>query len=517
MNLIDENEEREEVENRKKMFIIIGATIAILIVIAIILLIYVNVKNNNTLKLKIDGKSATISDELFLMNDKKDLYVENNQIYMSVKKLSTLLGVDFYNDEYKNKGEDTTKCYIKTYNEYTSFISNSSQIYKAIIVEEIPETTQKNNNTTGNNVVTNKTTEYEYFTVENGVKYIDGEIYASQQALELGFNINLYYDSKSKTVNILTLDQLEVEASNKLKQLAVVGDDCSYSNKKMLKYGLVLIQNNDGDYGVANYYNYSEGDYVVSCKYSNIRFCESSNALIVTESRDNKQGILSLNLANQTANKKVESKYQMIKQISEENELYLVKENGKYGIISISGDSASVVLQSEYQAIGIEENLYNDMSNKYIINNKYIPVKIDNCWGLVTLEGKIIIRPQYAGIGCNLGETGSGDGVIVLPDLVNGVDGVVFLTDEENKLYSIINVQTGKQIGPLANEVYSKFENNQRVYYMKATDVNGSVMKNINIYKIFGKKEEEVDQINENIIANNNVNKTNNQIINNVN
>ena len=57
--------------------------------------------------------------------NKKPYTDENGEIYFSIKKLSYILGVDYYNDEYKSKGEDPTKCYIKTENEYTSFISNS--------------------------------------------------------------------------------------------------------------------------------------------------------------------------------------------------------------------------------------------------------------------------------------------------------------------------------------------------------------------------------------------------------
>lgn len=512
MNLIDENEEKEQAANKKKLFTIIIATIAVLVVVAIILVIYSTIKNNNTLKLKVDNTDKTITSGLFRMADSKNLYVdENNQIYVSVKKLSALLGVEYYNDEYKSKGEDTTKCYIRTSNEYTSYISNSSKIYKAVILDEQQESgTSTTSSSKNNKQEVQKVTEYEYFEVENGVQYIDGEIYASQEAIELGFNIQLSYNPSNKTISIYTLDALQSIADNNLKKASVtlvIGDECSYQNKKLLKYGLALIKISEDNYGITNYLSYSDGNNVVSPRYSSIRFCESSETVIVTTSSDSKQGILKLDLNNlKEATTLIAPNYQLIRRMDEDLNLYLIKESGRYGIIELEGETVTTVLRSEYQKIGID-NLYDNMDNKYVINSKYIPVQIDNNWGIVTIEGNLLIKPQYPDIGCNLGETGSGDGVIVLPELVNGIDGIVFLTDAENKLYSIINVQDCTQIGISASEIYSKYENNERIYYMKITSSNNQAMR-ISIYDFFGKKVENADNLDDDSL-NNNVNKNN--------
>ena len=180
MNLIDENEEKEQAENQKKLLKIILIIIAALVVIAIILITFSSIKNNNTLKLQVNNKSTSVPEGLVLMNDSKNVVIENNQIYISVRKLVSVLGgdIEYYNDEYKNKGEDTTKCYIKTSNEYTSFISNSSQIYKAIILDESQTDTNTSNNqitttTKKSNDDSQKVTEYEYFNIENGVSILD--------------------------------------------------------------------------------------------------------------------------------------------------------------------------------------------------------------------------------------------------------------------------------------------------------------------------------------------------------
>lgn len=507
MNLIDENEELEQEKNKKKTLKVILITIMALIFLVIILMVFIVVKKNNTLKLQVNGKNTTIQQGLVLMSDSKNVVVENGQIYLSVRKLISTLGDDvkYYNDEYKKQGEDTTKCYIKTGNEYTSFLSNSSQIYKAIILEDDQEESANSTNTSSskkNNENPQKTTEYEYFNIENGVKYINGEIYANQEAIQLGFNVIMNYNEKNKTITIYTLDSLEAIAAQKVKN-AVIGDDCEYYNKKLLKYGLVLIKDDDGNYGITNYNNYQEGNNIISCIYSNIRFCESSSSVIVTRLEDKKQGIFKLDLVNkQKAEEKVKAQYQLIKQLDEDMDLYLVKENERYGIIKLAGDDITTILKTEYQQIGIDGDLYSDMDNKYVINGKYIPIKIDNKWGIASTEGKILIIPQYLGIGCNLGKLGSGDPVIVLPNLIGNVDAIVFKTStqtnggtsqSESGLYSIINAQTGLRIGGKeATEIYSKFDNDKRKYFMKILDSTGNVIENKNIYDFYGVRTKDV-------------------------
>ena len=518
MTLIDEREVMFEQERKQKIIKNIIKIIAILVFIVIVLLVYISTKDAGKLKVLVDGnEQSNLDSQLILKNEKGKILEENGDIYISVQKLATMLNYEYYNSEYKKKGEDKTKCQVRIQNEYTSYISNSSLIYKAVVVDDIADddvnnqntTNQSKNNTKKDEENTEKTIEYEYFNIDNGVKYIDGEIYASQEAIELGFNVIMGYNAKNKTISIYTLDALEKIAGQNVN-LAVVGDDCEYYNKKLLKYGLVLIRNSDGDYGIANYNDYQEGNYIVSCKYSKIRFCESSSTIIVTTSDDSKQGILKLDLVNKNkADTKIEPKYDLIKLIDEKNDLYLIKENGRYGVIKLSGDEITTVIKTEYQKIGIDGELYDEMDNKYIIDDKYIPIKIDNKWGLATTEGKVIINPQYYGIGCNLGKVGSGDPVIILPKLIEDSDGIVFVTTqtEDVKLYSVIDVKTGTKVGNQeSSEIYSKFDNNQRKYYMKITDVaTGTVIGNINIYNVYGKKSKVINNANEanNVMSNN--------------
>ena len=503
MNLIDENLEKEESESKKKTIKLIIISIAVLIVLAIFIVVVSTIKSNNKVKLYIDDESIDVSNNsgLFLMQDEKNLYEENGQVYISVKKLASILKVEYYNDEYKNNGEDTTKCNIKNQNEYTSYISNSPHMYKAIVTEEPLEDPNNNNK----DQKTKKVIEYEDFTVENGVKYENGEIYANQDAIFLGFNVSISYDKKKKTISMRTLNGLEIIASNIAKNVAVVGDDVDYTNKKLLKYGLIMVRNANDCYGIANYYDYQEGNYLVSCKYSKLKFCESTKTVIVTTAEDEKVGILELDIDNNNARVIVSPIYQSVKLLQNDGTKYVVEENNKYGIIDVEGGTVTEILKAEYQAIGLENADLEYMDNKYVINDKYIPVKLDNKWGLINLEGKTLVSPRYEEIACNLGELGSGNPVILLPNLYYGDDGVVFCANKENPEYVIIDVKTTEKINTIPlSEIYSKYVNNEISYFAKIVSGDSSIK--INVYDIFGKKVIESNKIDD--IDTNSVDKT---------
>ena len=145
------------------------------------------------------------------------------------------------------------------------------------------------------------------------------------------------------------------------------------------------------------------------------------------------------------------------------------------------------------------------MDNKYIIkgNKKYIPVKIDNRWGVITTDGTRVINTQYQEIGCTLGE--AGDPVIILPKLIYGADAFVCQkittvdpSDQKSqgtKYYKLVNAENKEEIGYDASEIYSKYEEdengeNKTNYYMKL-DINDVTIR-IDIYQTFGKKTQEI-------------------------
>ena len=469
MTLIDEEELLFEQEKKRKIFKTLITAIIILAILGIILLIYVNTRDSKKLKILIDGNSQTNIDETLILKDENEKIIEEDgQIYISVQKLSTLLNYQYYNSEYKKKGEDKTKCQVRIQNEYTSYISNSNKIYKTI-VNKNEETDNQNTNRTNNinnqqesdPTINTNDTKYEYFTLNNNVRYVNDTIYASLEAIEIGFNVSISYDNKKNTITIYTLDYLETLAKSNRNDV-VESTEYDYTNKRLLKYGMSIVKDSEGNLGVGSYTDEQKlSSYVASCRYSNIEFNEATKTLTAIASNDNKKCILYLNLENQEVEKNITSQYSDIKEIDNNFQYFLIKENDKYGIMNTDG---KIIVSPSFEEIGIDENLYTDISNKYILNDKYIPVKQNGLWGVYDIEGNKLINPQYQDIGCPIAQ--SGESVVVIPNVKENVDGIVFLYNSEDSLYGLYNVQTGETMAISLNEVYKKIEDENENYYI---------------------------------------------------
>ncbi len=459
MTLIDERDVAYEQERKRKLFKAIIMSIIVLMIIAIVLLIFVKVKNSSKLKLYVDGKEVSnIESTLILRDEKGKIVEENGQIYFSVKDMSNLLSRQYYNSEYKQKGEDKTKCQIRNENEYTSYISDSNNYYKAIVTEN--DVQNKSKSSDGFEAIPEKNiVEYEYFTLGNNVKFVNENIYADKEAIELGFDVAISYDARKKVIRISSLDYLEKLAKDARKDI-VDSSEYDYTNKRLLKYGMSIVKDSQGNLGVASYTNKDKlTSCVASYKYSDIKFNEAEKTLSVITSSDDKEGILLLDLEKQEVTKSVNTQYDEIKCADNKFEYFVVKNQDKYGIMKSDG---SILLYPLFDEIGINDGKYTNVSNKYVLNDKYIPVKQDGLWGLYDVDGNKLIDPQFADFGCAVAQ--SGESVTMVPEIEDGVDGAVFLYNQEKKLYGLYNAQTGETIAVSLVEVFKKAEDGN--YYM---------------------------------------------------
>lgn len=466
MTLIDEREVMLEQERKQKIFKLIVKMIIILVIIGIVLLVIMNINKSRTFKFYLDGNlQASANDSLLLKDDKGKILVENGQVYVSIRNLATTLNYQYYNSEYKKKGEDKTKCQVKVNNIYTSYISESNKVYKAI-VNDVEEVSNSNSSeeTESLEVQDIQNVDFEYFTIANNIRYVNDEMYASLEAIELGFDVAISYDSKNNSLTVMTLDKLEKEAAKgtaRGKDI-VLSQNYDYLNKRLLKYGMCIVKDSDGNIGVGSYTNSEKlNSFVASCKYSSIKFNEANKTLEVVTSNDNKKSILSLNIENQEVVRNMTSQYQDIKPITNNFDYFLVESDGKYGIINVDGN---LVIPVQFEQIGINESYYADITCKYILNDKYIPVKQNGLWGLYNIEGKKLIDPQFVDVGCNLAQ--SGDSVVIVPDVKGSITGIVFLYNKENSLYGVYNVETGEKIAISLTEVFKKVENGVDNYYI---------------------------------------------------
>ena len=249
MTLIDEREVMFEQERKQKIIKNIIKIIAILVFIVIVLLVYISTKDAGKLKVLVDGnEQSNLDSQLILKNEKGKILEENGDIYISVQKLATMLNYEYYNSEYKKKGEDKTKCQVRIQNEYTSYIANSNKMYKTIVTKN---TDDKDKNNTSNTTNTNdeqqvnqnnNDEEYEYFTIDNNIKYVNDEIYASTQAIMLGFDVSISYDTKKNTIAIYSPDYMETLAKSNRSD-TVPSTEYEYINKRLLKYGMSIVKN----------------------------------------------------------------------------------------------------------------------------------------------------------------------------------------------------------------------------------------------------------------------------------
>ena len=333
MTLIDEREVMFEQERKQKIIKNIIKIIAILVFIVIVLLVYISTKDAGKLKVLVDGnEQSNLDSQLILKNEKGKILEENGDIYISVQKLAIMLNYEYYNSEYKKKGEDKTKCQVRIQNEYTSYIANSNKMYKTIVTKN---TDDKDKNNTSNTTNTNdeqqvnqnnNDEEYEYFTIDNNIKYVNDEIYASTQAIMLGFDVSISYDTKKNTIEIYSPDYMETLAKSNRSD-TVPSTEYEYINKRLLKYGMSIVKNSDGNLGVGSYTNQDKlTSFVASCKYSSIKFNEATKTLEVTTSGDNKKCVLRLNTDNQTVEKNMDSQYDDIKEIDNDFKYFLIKD-----------------------------------------------------------------------------------------------------------------------------------------------------------------------------------------------
>ena len=303
-------------------------------------------------------------------------------------------------------------------------------------------------------------------------------MYASIDAIELAFDVDVSYDSKKNVIKISSLDYLENIAKSKRNDVADSAE-FEYANRRLLKYGMCVVNGSNGTVGIGSYTNGDRlQEYVVSCKYSSLSYNEAANAIDAISS-DGKHSILKLNIENQAIERTVTSDYDDMEVMDNDFNLFKVRSQNLYGIMDADNN---LVLATEYNDIGINDRMYTDVLSKYILNNKYIPIKQGGLWGLCDIQGNILIAPRFQGIGCAIAK--NGESVVVVPQAKGESDGIVFLYNKDKALYGLYKAENGEKIAVSLVEVYKKREEGSDNYYIDhVIDVNNPVIHTLNVYK----------------------------------
>lgn len=405
MNLL-ENEENKSKKNDSKILTIALVSLIILILAAVGILSFSSYLKSKEFKFYVDGNTKTISNNLFIFEDE--------ELYVSIKDITSVIkGYEFNNGDYKKYNEDENKCYVESPFEVAGFEADSEQVYKMVMQDN----------------------EYEYFTLKTKVKKIDGKLYTTAEGIELGFNVKFVYNKNKNYVAISTLDQIVKDYSKQFsKNKTISSENLSFSNKKALKYNLMLIQNSAGLYGVQRTDNLET---TLGTKYLNLKFMESSKDFIAT-TPEKKQGILSV-----SGGTDIDPQYDEIKQLDIDYNLYIVKIGEKYGVINRK-QTGKYIIYPEYDWVGIESTNFpkENIVNTYILYDNCIPVKkIETVedkkvekWIIFDKEGNKLSQNTFDGLGFVQGtsKNAQANNLLLIPD----VEGIIVYKDSK---YGVIN------------------------------------------------------------------------------
>lgn len=470
MDLLDDEEIKQKNKKTKTIMITISVLIVLLIIICAILLYLISVAQNSTLKLNIDGKSANFNEDIFI--------IEDGKLYIAIRDFGELMGYTSYNGDYKNRrySENTSDCYISSTNEIASYSLNSSTMYKKVAQNE----------------------DYEYFDLEEPVRFQNNKLYVISEGMAIGTNSIIEFNQDNNQITVYSLDYLTSLYTAQFPNAAVIDDNSDFNNKKALRYGMVVIMNEDEHYGVSN----AEGTEIIGPKYTNIQFKEDSQEFTVTTD-EGRMGILSSD-----GTTKIEPNYTEIKQISKDLNYYLVSNNERYGVINHNGN---IVIHLEYNQIGIDESRFNStgINSPYILFDNCIPVMQNNKWGLFDINGNQILPVEYDQIGCLEGTQTDeiGNNVLLIPEYEVIVVG-------KNEKYGMVN-SLGEEVVPtVLDSVYSQTASGVDRYFITITrtvEENGETVNKLetyNIEQLLGEAESQMPEINQNSINTNAINST---------
>ena len=264
MELIGTNMQQKN-QKTKKIMIAITIAIVLLLITSFALLGVIYYLKQGEFKFYIDGKISKTSDDLFIF--------EGDTVYVSIRDIAPMVGYQYYNGGYKQYTEDNTKCYVESENEVCTLEMDSTTIYKTP-----PENL-----------------DYEYYTLTEPVKRINGKLYMTAEGISVACNLKFYYDANANQVTIYTLPYYTNYYVTNYKTSAISEN---FKNQKALLYDLLIVQNVENT--ETTNHNTRYGIYkigtngiteIVGTKYSDIEFIESTQEFIVKTTED-KVGII---------------------------------------------------------------------------------------------------------------------------------------------------------------------------------------------------------------------------------
>ena len=289
---------------------------------------------------------------------------------------------------------------------------------------------------------------YDYFYSSKPVKAMNGVLYASVDAIEEAFNIVFINDVDNKRIYIYTMPYLIKLYEARILDYGYEEISSNFTNKKTILTDILIVNRNQGkNYGVIDV----KGNTIIEPKYDNIEYLPNSGDFLVKS--NGKVGIIS-----RKREMKVQLLYDDLELIDKELGLYIAKKDDKYGIIDSNGNTK---VHIEYDQIGIDNTRFeeNDIKNKYLLDNGMIPVKKDELWGAFDKNGNPILGFDYQGFGYTAGSNKNAINLLIVPEYN-------VMIARKNEKYTLINTE-GKEIcNPILDDVYMTISSGNKNYYM---------------------------------------------------
>ena len=425
----------------------IGLTIVFILVFLLILaaggiFLYMNQLSKDQRKVTIDNTyNADLSSA------SSAIIMEDGKLYFSIKDLSKQIGYIPYNGEYKKYNEESSSCYATNQKELVTFTAGSKKIRKYPLLKDAQS---------------------QEFELEDEIFERANNLYISQKDVTRAFNTVINFSSETNDIKITTLPYLTTSYEKAVSNSYITdkeaegqkADALTFNNQKALLEGLVVVRDeNTGLVGVGKYDN-GEITMVITERYASVEFIEGICDFIVQTS-DKKFGII-----DKEGVTKVKPGYDEIQEIEKDLGLYLVKSNNRPGIINQNGKT---IVHQNYDQIGLENDSGDtNVQNKYLLYNKCIPVCVDKKWGLIDLNGNIMVSIEYDGIGCTLTRQQTNTtGVVLIPEL-NGivVERDIKTNNTTIKKYGIVDATGSLIVNTIADLAYATTIANTTTYYL---------------------------------------------------
>lgn len=450
-------ERQRQTEKKKKVVLLSIVLCAILVALLIILIIFIQYQDSLELKMFVDGEQKPISNNLFVSQD--------NVNYVNIKQFSEMLGYTYTKGEYQKYNENEESCYINNDLEVVAMTADSPTMTKYIEVKPDTAVTSAAGPYGLEIQVKSENGKFNTFKLDQPVKTINNELYLPFDLLKDVYNVSVNTSEKNR-IRIYTLPVLFQSAVKTAGSLGYGTISGIYENIRAIPYNLIVV-GNSGLYGVVDVSQNNKE--ILSVKYENLEFIQNSQEFFM--SADSTVGLLDRN--GKTIIKPME--YDEISILDEVKQLYLVKKDGKYGVLNRKGD---VVVHVDYDRIGLKNindygNNVEKVRNTNLLFDECIIVGANSKYGLFDITGKELLKTNYEtfGYATTSADTSGEASVLIIPEEL-GIKGIVVCYDG---LYGIYDVNVKNLIIPCAcSRIYSITRAGTTTYYM---EFNGEQME----------------------------------------